>query len=94
MKVTDDMVERAEDKWSPISTAPKNASWFIGRTADGKEYRVHFASDLSGSEQPPFEGFFQDWYGYGFSQVLGLVEWRPESALNPPKTNKRDGEHG
>lgn len=46
------------NKWQPMSTAPQNATWVIGQMADGEVRRVHWASDLSGSEQPAFQGWF------------------------------------
>lgn len=45
--------------WWPMESAPKDATWFIGLLASGEVCRVHYASDLSGSEQPPFQGFFR-----------------------------------
>ena len=69
--------------WRPIETAPKNASDVIlfGRVRDGRavELRAHFAQDLSGSEQPPFKGWFYS-TGYGFAEIWFDPEyWKPAS---------------
>jgi hypothetical protein len=45
--------------WKPIATAPKDASWHLVRNEKKKEFLAHWASDLSGSEQPPFQGWFE-----------------------------------
>ena len=67
------------DDWRPISTAPKDSTWFIGRKANGSEVRVHFAQDLSGGEQPPFSGFFRELSDKSFVEVTDLSHWKPES---------------
>lgn len=44
--------------WEPIATAPKGRNIRV-RLADGRIYdEAHWASDLSGEEQPPFRGWF------------------------------------
>ena len=66
----------SEDSWQPIKTAPKNSSWVQVKMRDGTVKRAHWASDLSGEEQPPFEGWFVKRQGY----MLGIpnpVAWRP-----------------
>lgn len=45
------------------------------KTKDGRVVDAHFARDLSGDEQPPFEGWFEQ-AGSGFAQVEA-VAWRP-----------------
>lgn len=70
--------------WRPIESAPKDASWFLGRLKDGDVRRVHYASDLSGSEQPAFQGFF---YSTGNSMVECYPRhWMPLPA--PPSDAK------
>ena len=64
------------DSWQPIKTVPHNASWVEVKMRDGTVQRAHWASDLSGEEQPPFEGWFVDRKTY----MLGIPEpvaWRP-----------------
>lgn len=65
--------------YRPIASAPHDATWFVGRMADGTERPVHFAQDLSGSEQPAFSGFF---YAAGSGEYVECdpVDWRPETA--------------
>lgn len=75
-------LKRADDAlaalgWNPMRTAPKNATWIEVETKDGQICQAHWASDLSGEEQPPFEG----WYvepkpGYSYRQVQP-IQWRP-----------------
>jgi hypothetical protein len=48
--------------------APRDASWIEAKLYTGEIIQVHFASDLSGEEQPPFEGWFKDAGSY-FSEV-------------------------
>ena len=46
-------------EWKPISTAPKNASSIQVKMKDGTIHKdAHWASDMSGAEQPPYEGWF------------------------------------
>ena len=66
----------SDDSWQPIKTAPRNASWVQVMTSEGTVHRAHWASDLSGEDQPPFEGWFIDMESY----MLGIpwpVAWRP-----------------
>lgn len=84
------------DVWKSMDNAPKNATWVLLRVPCGRQgfpnKRVvvgHWASDLSGSEQPSFQGWFYD-DGYGFREVspapngwlplpceaLSAYEWR------------------
>lgn len=46
--------------WQPMSSAPRNATWVELRGKDGLVERAHWASDLSGEDQPPFEGWFKE----------------------------------
>lgn len=73
--------------WQLISTAPKNATevlLLVPRGGKGwptmRAVVGHWASDLSGSEQPAFQGWFYD-TGYGFQQLdKDPTHWAP---LNP-----------
>lgn len=62
--------------WQPISTAPKNASWVQVKMADGRVLKAHWASNLSGEEQPPFEGWFIDKKTY-FLGIQTPEQWKP-----------------
>lgn len=42
---------------------------------DGRELVAHWASDLSGDEQPPFQGWFTA-SGRGFIQISQPMFWR------------------
>ncbi len=77
------LVKLAEDPWQPIETAPKNATTV--RLRNGvRELEGHWASDLSGSEQPPFQGWFEALHDphsgnlmYNREIVPAPTEWRP-----------------
>ena len=69
------------DEWQPIATAPKDCTWFVGKKGN-IEHRTHWASDLSGSEQPMFQGFFYQVtpkYGQSYFQEWSPTHWKPES---------------
>lgn len=73
--------------WQPIETAPKNATDVLVLLHDsvGLPYVMvaHWAEDLSGSEQPPFRGWFYN-TGYGFSEVPKKPKrWHPLPELPP-----------
>lgn len=68
--------------WRNMKLAPVDGPvvWIIGQLADGSEVRMHFAQDLSGSDQPAFSGWFKqvgDGAGSYFASVYP-VRWRPE----------------
>ena len=44
--------------WLPPKSAPKSGH-FIGLTDKDEIFKIHFAQDLSGEEQPPFSGFYR-----------------------------------
>lgn len=69
-------------RWDPMSNAPASTREIRGRDASGKLLEpMHFACDLSGEEQPAFQGWFvPSTGGRGFYQVRP-VEWQPLSAL-------------
>ena len=65
--------------WSSMDVAPKDGSWIEVELADGTICHAHWCSDLSGEEQPPFEGWFAAYgtsaKGKWFVQVFPL-HWR------------------
>lgn len=68
---------RLEDGWLGMDSVPKNCSSFEALMKDGRIHPdVHWASDLSGEEQPSFRGFFVP-CGDGFSQIGTPIAWRP-----------------
>jgi hypothetical protein len=78
--------------WQPIETAPKNATEVLllcprGGRGWPSTMRIvgHYAEDLSGSDQPPFKGWFQD-TGYGFRQIEPPpTHWAPLSPELPER---------
>lgn len=66
-------------EWRSMDSAPRNATWVMVKTADGKAHRAHFAEDVSGEEQPPFSGWFKrvdkidGFVGLGSEPIM----WRP-----------------
>jgi hypothetical protein len=65
--------------WQPMSTAPRNATDIRVKLKSGMVYeRAHWASDLSGEEQPPFEGWFVERGDKsGFESIPEPVAWMP-----------------
>lgn len=78
----------AAEGWQPAATAPQTATWVQLGYAEknAREAAIvvaHWASDMSGEEQPPFEGWFRHNLGdrghsYGFVEApKGFLAWRP-----------------
>ena len=73
--------------WQPMETAPRDCTWveLLVQSREDKSLqfiqRAHWASDLSGEDQPPFEGWFQEYPGCsGYFEVVGIkLGWRPEN---------------
>lgn len=71
------------DQWQPMSTAPKNCTHVQVRMRDGTIHDdAHWASDLSGEEQPPFEGWFRpvkrsDGRVSYYAGISEPCQWRP-----------------
>lgn len=83
MNATNDT--QTDPAWQPIKTAPRNASWVDVLMGDGTVQRAHWASDLSGEDQPPFEGWFVN-RGTYFEGIPEPVAWRPCSGGQPTGT--------
>lgn len=72
------MSRQKTTQWQPMSTAPKDATEVLVLTQDGKEVVAHWASNLSGEEQPPFHGWFMR--NSNLNCYVGISEpqgWRP-----------------
>lgn len=69
--------------WNPMASAPKNGEHICVQMSDGTIHEdAHWASDLSGEEQPPFEGWFRpvkDSRGRttSYTYIGEPVAWRP-----------------
>jgi hypothetical protein len=61
--------------WQDLKTHPKNTKWVEGLQKNNEIVKCHYACDLSGEEQPAFEGFFKDCGSY-FAEV-DIIKWRP-----------------
>lgn len=57
--------------------APKNATEIQVLMKDGLIQIAHWAQDLSGEEQPPFQGWFIK-QGHGYSQIDDPIAWKPK----------------
>lgn len=70
--------------WKPMNTAPKTGEIIVwAKRAGGKGALIaHWAQDLSGSEQPPFIGWFY-WTGHGFTEVCEPEAWSPLPVEEP-----------
>lgn len=66
--------------WQPMETATRQGEqvhgWVMGQLRDGTTVRMHWASDLSGEEQPAFRGWFKADGPHRHVQV-DPVRWRP-----------------
>lgn len=72
------MIERdlfGEPVWQHPMHAPQNGKEFWAEDSTGKLVVAHWASDLSGEEQPPFQGFFK-WNGCMYQEIL-IKRWVP-----------------
>jgi hypothetical protein len=86
--------------WQPIETAPKGRDIVVltkNRAGCHGYLIAHYASDLSGEEQPPFEGWFW-WTGFDFRQVptSDLLKWADlpeayEEAMRAPPASHAAG---
>jgi hypothetical protein len=66
--------------WRKMSTAPHDATWVEVRMRDGTIHQAHWASNLSGEEQPPFEGWFiRSGSAHTYQGIADPVAWRPRS---------------
>lgn len=64
--------------WQPISTAPTNATEIRVKMRDGTIHeKAHWAEDLSGSDQPPFKGWFVPHSENGFDGIQEPEFWMP-----------------
>lgn len=61
--------------WNPIKTIPKDCTEVIILSENGKEYTGHYACNLSGEEQPAFEGIFYKTGNY-YSEVPRPISWK------------------
>jgi hypothetical protein len=62
--------------WYPMAAFPKNCQRVQALMKDGTIHPdVHWASDLSGEEQPAFEGYFIP-SGSGFVEIAKPIAWR------------------
>jgi hypothetical protein len=83
-----------ERQWRPIKTAPHKATEVLLRipaTGWPGYFAVigHWAEDLSGSEQPPFRGWFRN-TGFGFAEISPEpTHWSP---YNPPALSHAEPE--
>lgn len=72
------------DIWQPMDTAPKTLHGFRALMADGTIHDdVHWAEDMSGSDQPPFRGWFipvvRDGKVVRYQEIEKPVQWMPRS---------------
>ena len=63
--------------WSEMAVAPKTGATIEVKLQDGTIITAHWAQDLTGEEQPPFQGWFDEYRNQVFP-----VHWRPISGGN------------
>lgn len=62
-------------EWRSMESAPRDSRWIEVECEDGSVHRAHYACDLSGEDQPAFEGWFEDCVSW-YRQVRNVVGWR------------------
>ena len=62
--------------WRSMESAPRDSRWIEIEDKKHQILRAHFAQDLSGSDQPPFSGWFIEGGDRWFVQVHP-IRWRP-----------------
>ena len=60
-----------------MESAPKNCTLVEVKLPDLTVVEAHWASNLSGEEQPAFEGWFVRDGGCGYVGVPNPILWRP-----------------
>ncbi len=71
---------RDNEAWQPIATAPMDATTIEVKMKDGTVKNAHWACDMSGEDQPPFRGWFEEIGQRGaayFNQIKTPTHWRP-----------------
>lgn len=75
-RLTNLRTKEVEPEWNPMSTAPKTAREITVLMKDGTTHaRAHWAEDLSGSDQPPYRGWFVSAGSY-FRGIEEPVGWK------------------
>lgn len=62
--------------WSQMNCAPEDATWVEVETTDGTICAAHWASDLSGEDQSPFQGWFTGEGRNGPFRQIHPIHWR------------------
>jgi len=81
--------EKPEPEWRDMADAPRNGTEIVLRVpckGYPEFYRQigHWGEDLSGSEQPPFRGWFKRWGSSGFAEIdPDPTGWMPLYASPP-----------
>jgi len=74
---SDDIIyQYGENAWKTIAEAPKAQTVEVLLSDEKTIVEAHWASDLSGEEQPPFEGWFVKAGEHSYSQIKTPVAWR------------------
>lgn len=71
----------------PIKTGPRNASLVEVKLRDGRVTNARWASDLSGEEQPAFQGWHENMGDY--NRQVEPIAWRPIPAAPTPSEATR-----
>jgi hypothetical protein len=61
--------------WQPVETAPKGKTVEV-QLRSGKLLEAHYAQDLSGEEQPPFQGWFRHVSPSSCAGIETPIRWR------------------
>jgi len=73
----DDIIyQYGKNAWKSIDEAPKGEIVEVMLPDEKTIVEAHWASDLSGEEQPPFEGWFTKCGEKSYSQIKKPIAWR------------------
>lgn len=77
------------EAWQPMASAPRNATWVQVKMKTGETMEAHWASDLSGEDQPPFEGWFTHGGENYFRWIPDPIAWRAKPQNDPDQRPAR-----
>jgi len=73
---SDIIYQYGHNAWKAMAEAPKGKTVEVLMTDEETIEVAHWASDLSGEEQPAFEGWFVRSGKHSYSQIKNPVSWR------------------
>jgi len=77
--------------WRAIQEAPKAQTVEVLLPDEKTVVTAHWASDLSGDKQPPFEGWFTKSGEHSYCQITTPISWREINPDSPDRATERRG---